>query len=109
MSICRVLRQQGCQVAARTYRSWVQSGRSPADRTITDAMVIDRVRGLAWTVDADGVRRMTPEGLYGRRKMTALVRRTAPEVTPGSVDRAMKALGLQGIRRSKDVERHPGW
>jgi hypothetical protein len=21
-SICRVLREQGCQVAARTYRSW---------------------------------------------------------------------------------------
>ena len=100
-SICRVLRQQGCQIAARTYRSWVQPGRPPADRTITDAKVMDLVQGLAWTVDADGVRRMNPEGLYGRRKMTALVRRTAPEVTPGSVDRAMKAFGLQGIRRSK--------
>jgi putative transposase len=26
-SVCRVLREQGCQIAARTYRSWKQSGR----------------------------------------------------------------------------------
>ncbi len=34
-SISRVLREQGCQVAARTYRSW--RGAGPAARTITDA------------------------------------------------------------------------
>ena len=44
---------------------------------------------------------MTPEGLYGRRKMTALVRRSLPDASPGSVDRAMRFLGLQGIRRGK--------
>jgi hypothetical protein len=37
-----------------------------------------QVRELAWTVDHEVVRRMTPEGLYGRRKMTALVQRTPP-------------------------------
>lgn len=26
-SICGVLRQQGCQIAARTYRSWARPGR----------------------------------------------------------------------------------
>lgn len=46
---------------------------------------------------------MVPEGLYGRRKMTALVRRTNPDASPGSVDRAMRTLGLQGIRRSKGI------
>ena len=46
---------------------------------------------------------MTPEGLYGRRKMTALVRRALPDASPGSVDRAMRSLGLQGIRRSKGI------
>ena len=46
---------------------------------------------------------MTPEGLYGRRKMTALVRRSRPDTTPGSVDRAMKTLCLQGVRRSKGI------
>lgn len=75
-----------------------------AARTVSDAMVTDQVRDLAWTVDREGVRRMTPEGLYGRRKMTALVcRTTARAASPGSVDRAMRSLGLQGIRRSKGI------
>ncbi len=46
---------------------------------------------------------MTPEGLYGRRKMTALIKRSMPSASPGSVDRAMKALGLNGIRRAKGI------
>jgi len=68
---------------------------------------MDAVRDAAWTVDADGplagVRRLTPEGLYGRRKMTARVKRSLPEASPGSVDRAMRALGLNGIRRAKGI------
>ena len=105
-SICRVLREQGCWVAARTYRSWKQPGRRVADRTITDAQVVDVIRGIAWTsVDQDPrklTRKLTAEGLYGRRKMTALLRRTTmPEVSAGAVDRAMKTLGLNGVRRDK--------
>ena len=50
-----------------------------------------------------GVRRLTPEGLYGRRKMTALIQRRMPSASPGSVDRAMKAPGLNGIRRAKGI------
>ena len=102
-SVCRVLREQGCQIAARTYRDWAQANRLVAARTVTDAMVTNQVRDLAWTVDREGVRRMTPEGLYGRRKMTALVQRTTPAASPGSVDRAMRSLGLQGVRRTKGV------
>ena len=107
-SICRVLREQGCQIAARTYRSWKRSGRVVAARTVSDAQVLDAVRDIAWTtkVDADGVlvRKLSPEGLYGRRKMTAYLRRTViPEASAGSVDRAMRTLGLQGVRRVKKV------
>ena len=102
-SVCRVLREQGCQVAARTYRVWSQPGRPVAGRTITDAVVENAVRDLAWTVDEFGSRRLSPEGLYGRRKMTALVRRSRPDATPGAVDRAMRSVGLQGIRRSKGI------
>jgi len=102
-SVCRVLRDQGLQIAARTYRAWRQPGRPVAARTVTDALVEDKVRDLAWTVDDDGRRRLTPEGLYGRRKMTALVRRELPDATPGAVDRAMRSLGLQGVRRSKGI------
>ena len=101
-SICRVLREQGCQVAARTYRAW--RTRPPAARTVSDAHVVDAVGDLAWTVGVDGRRRLAAEGLYGRRKMTALLRRTSlPEVSAGAVDRAMKTLGLVGVRRDKGV------
>ncbi len=101
-SICRVLREQGCQVAARTYRSW--RGAGPAARTITDAHVVDAVRSIVWSTDGDGRRKMTPEGLYGRRKMTALLRRTSARgVSAGAVDRAMRTLGLSGVRRDKGI------
>jgi transposase InsO family protein len=102
-STCRVLREQGCQVAARTYRQWAQAHQRVAERTVSDAIVLDTVRDVAWAVDEHGTRRLTPEGLYGRRKMTALVRRSIPAASPGSVDRAMRSLGLQGIRRAKGI------
>lgn len=104
-SICRVLREQDSQIAARTYRAW--KGGVVAVRTLTDALVVDAVRGAAWTivVTAGRERRvLTPEGLYGRRKMTALIRRTTiPGASRGAVDRAMRVLGLAGIRRDKGV------
>jgi transposase InsO family protein len=103
-SVCRVLTSQGCQIAVRTYRSWKRAHLSLPARTVSDAVVEDKVRSLAWRIDErDGRRKLTPEGLYGRRKMTALVRRWLPEASPGSVDRAMRTLGLQGIRRSKGI------
>lgn len=59
-SICRALTEQGMQVAPRTYRNW-KTAASPT-RTVTDAHLTDALRA---TID-------TPEGMYGRRKMTAL-------------------------------------
>ena len=65
-SVCRVLTEEGCQIAARTYRLWKRPGQRVAARTVTDALVMDEVRDLAWTVDAAGelagVRRMTQKG-----------------------------------------------
>jgi putative transposase len=99
-SVCRVLREQGCQIAARTYRSWKHPRRQVAARVMTDAAVIDAIRSAAYDANC----RLTPEGLYGRRKMTALLRRTTvATVSPGAVDRGMKALGLKGIRRDKHI------
>jgi putative transposase len=101
-SICQVLREQGCQVAARTYRAW--RSRPPAARTISDAQVLDAVRAAAWSLDDQGRRTLTPEGLYGRRKMTAHLRRTGmPEASSGAVDRAMRLLDLSGVRRDKGI------
>jgi putative transposase len=101
-STCRVLREQGCQVAARTYRAW--RIRRPAARTISDAQAVHAIRDIAWTITPDGRRELTPEGLYGRRKMTAQLRRTTmPTVSSGAVDRAMRILGLAGVRRDKGL------
>lgn len=104
-SIIRVLREQGVKIAARTYRT--QRKGVIAARTITDAQVYGAVREAAWTtVEIAGrhVRKLTPEGLYGRRKMTALIRRTTvPGASRGAVDRAMRALGLSGVRRDKGI------
>jgi hypothetical protein len=102
-STCRVLREQGCQIAARTYRSWSQSDLPIPARTVDDAVVEDAIRAAAWAGDGHGARRLTPEGLYGRRKMTASGRRSIPDASPGSVDRAMRSLGLRGIARVKKV------
>lgn len=105
-SITRVLREQGVGVAARTYRAWRQG--LVSSRTVTDALVVDAVRDTAWmTVTlADGTtrRKMTPEGLYGRRKMTALIRRSRiADASWGGVDRAMRLLGLSGVTRAKGI------
>lgn len=88
-SICRALRKLGAKVAARTYRHWKQQNLPVADRTVTDAHVMDVVRDGAWRIDHKGRRKLTPEGLYGRRKMHALVRRSGlPSASFGAVDRA---------------------
>ncbi len=103
-SVCRVLSEQGCQIAVRTYRCWRRTHVTVAARMVSDAIVEDKVRDLAWRIDPrDGRRKLAPEGLYGRRKMGALVRRSLPDASPGSVDRAMRTLGLQGIRRGKGI------
>jgi hypothetical protein len=103
-SVCRVLREQGLAIAARTYRSWKQADRPVAAGTLTDAAVMDAVRDIAWTRNPRGERVLAPEGLYGRRKMTALARRIAlPDASAGAVDRAMRTLGLAGARRGKGV------
>ena len=102
--VCQVLREQGCQVAARTYRAWKQAGRPVAARTVSDAHVVDAIREVCWTAGPDGRRRLTPEGLYGRRKLTAYLRRTGlPVVAECTVARAMRTLGHQGISRAKGI------
>src|SRR5215207_7270296 len=102
-SICRVLREQGCQIAARTYRAW-RAARQPAARTVSDATVINAIFDASFTTDSDGRRRLTPEGLYGRRKMTAYLHRNGfPDVAACTVDRCMRIMGGEGGRRGKKV------
>jgi putative transposase len=92
-STCRVLREQGCRVAARTYRSWRQANRRVATRIRSDATVMDAILATGGT----------PEGLYGRRKMTHHLRRHGHQVAFCTVDRLMRELGRNGVRRGKGV------
>ena len=39
-------REQGCLVAARTYRAW-RRGRLPSRRTVSDAVITDAIRATA--------------------------------------------------------------
>lgn len=94
-SICTVLTEAGCQIAARTYRAWkhaAATGAPPAARTVSDAVLVD---ALLATAD-------TPESLYGRRKMTAHLRRKGHRVAACTVDRLMRQLGMNGVVRAKD-------
>ncbi|GJF35190.1 hypothetical protein KNE206_78900 [Kitasatospora sp. NE20-6] len=104
-SILIALNTAGLKIAARTLRAWcapTTDTNRPAARTVTDALVEDAVRRLAFTTNPAGQRVLAPEGLYGRRKMLALVRRTLlPHAGFGAVDRAMRSLGLAGAVRGK--------
>lgn len=100
-SVCRVLREQGCQVAVRSYRAWRRARCSRRD--LEDAYIIDAVTNACWKV-VDGRRVATPVLLYGRRKMTTQLRRNGhPEVTHARVARCLKLMGHKGVRRSKGV------
>lgn len=89
-SICRVLSEQGCQVAARTYRAW-RSAPPPAARGVSDAIVINALKATVGN----------PESLYGRRQMVAHLRRQRLAVAHCTVDRLMADLGMKGVLRAK--------
>ncbi len=63
--------------------------------------MVDAIRAVCWRRDANGVLRLTPEGLYGRGKLTAHLRRGGLQVAESTVARCMKLLDHQGVRRAK--------
>ncbi len=93
-SICRVLREQGVVIAARTYRHAKATGPSP--RTVSDAQLLDILHGL----------KGTPASLYGRRKMVAHLRRLGHEVAHCTVGRLMGVAGIAGVSRRKSPSRN---
>ncbi len=84
-------------VAERTYRAWKRA--QPSGRDLADAVVIDAIR----TVRVNAKGEPTPESMYGRRKMTALLRRHDLAMSKRQVDRLMRELGLNGLVRGKGV------
>lgn len=68
---------------------------------VSDAIVEDTVRQLAFTTMPDGAKQLAPEGLYGRRKMLAATRRRLPGAGFGAVDRGDAIVG-RGQCRSRE-------
>lgn len=102
-SICAVLTSLGAPIAARTYRD-VKARRGPSKAALRLAYLMNDIHTLAFTRDVrSGEHRMLPAGLYGRRKMTALLARTGTQASYERVHLAMKALGHNGVRRTKKV------
>uniref|UniRef100_UPI0035E3D3DB IS3 family transposase n=1 Tax=Corynebacterium variabile TaxID=1727 RepID=UPI0035E3D3DB len=83
--ICRVLREQGVAIAARTCRNAKVTG--PSDRAVSDAALLDILHGL----------KGAPASLYGRRKIVAHLRRLGHEVAHCTVDRLMSVAGMNGV------------
>lgn len=95
--ICDVLREQGLAVTSRSYRAW--KTRPPSSRTIDDAAVVAVLRKLR---ELDEKGRPKPEVLYGRRKMTAWLRRKGfPGISKHTVDRLMRDEGMNGLIRGR--------
>ena len=87
------------QVAPRTYRSWRST--PPSTRVVTDAGIIDTLRGLRTGGPGGGPQ---PEILYGRRKMTAWLHRSGhAEVSKHTVDRLMRQEGMRGLVRGRKI------
>ena len=96
-----MLREQGLQVAPRSYRAW-RTRPAPA-RTLSDAELTDRLLALRTAGPAG---RPAPEILYGRRKMTAWLNRAMtaegrPPVSKHTVHRLMAELGMNGLVRGR--------
>ncbi|WP_394289325.1 IS3 family transposase [Microbacterium sp.] len=90
--ICRVLRPavQGF-LTARGYRAAV--GRAPSARQLRDDLLIPEVARL----HAENY------GVYGRRKMHALMRRQGWDIGRDQTERLMRLAGVRGVKKSKRV------
>lgn len=90
--ICRVLRPavQGF-FTARGYRA--AAGRAPSARQLKDELLVPEIARL----HAENY------GVYGRRKMHALMRRQGWNIGRDQTERLMRLAGVRGVRKSKRV------
>lgn len=91
-AICRVLRPTARGfLTSRGYRA--AKTRTPSARHLRDDLLIPEVARL----HAENY------GVYGRRKMHALLRRQGWAIGRDQTERLMLAAGVRGVRRSKRV------
>jgi putative transposase len=85
--ICRVLSEHGCKIAPQTYYAALK--RPPCARAVRDAELVVEIR----RVFEDNY------GVYGARKVWAQLNREGHEVARCTVERLMRAEGLEGAVR----------
>ena len=95
--ICRVLTEHGCPIAPSTY--YAARSRGVSARAVRDELVLDEVCR---------VHRASRGGLYGARKIYQQLRREGVTVQGSpiarcTIERLMKAAGMQGVRRDRRV------
>nr|WP_127938280.1 IS3 family transposase [Nonomuraea polychroma] len=89
--ICRVLTEHGCPISTSTY--YAAKNRPPSARALRDAELDEHIT----RIHADNY------GVYGARKIWHQLQREGRRVARCTVERRMRALGLQGARRGKKV------
>jgi putative transposase len=96
--ICRVLAEHGVKIAPSTY--YAARSRPPSARTVRDGELLAEIR----RVHGDP---QLGRGLYGARKVWHQLRREGGvnglPVARCTVERLMRAAGLQGVRRGRRV------
>lgn len=94
---CMALSQAGIKFSDRAWRA--ARDRAPSARQVRDEQIKGKLRQLH---TPDGLGRKAPESLYGARKMWVWLQDNGfPDVARCTVERLMKELGYQGIRRGK--------
>jgi putative transposase len=89
--ICRVLSQHGLKIATSTY--YAAKRRRPSARALRDEVLKAEIS----RVHADNY------GVYGVRKVWRQLHREGITVARCTVARLMRDLGLQGVRRGKQI------
>lgn len=89
--ICAVLSEHGCGIAPSTY--YKVKALPPSARAVRDGQILTEIYKIA-----DG-----NDGLYGARKMWHELRRRGIDVARCTVERLMRAEGLQGVVRQAKV------
>ncbi|MFG1682906.1 IS3 family transposase [Nonomuraea sp. NPDC049269] len=89
--ICHVLTEHGLAISPSTY--YAAKNRPPSARQVRDAELDDHIRRI----------HTTNYGVYGTRKVWRQLLREGHQVARCTVERRMRALGLQGARRGKKI------
>ncbi|CAM3580466.1 IS3 family transposase [Dermacoccus barathri] len=94
--ICHVLRDAGLKIAPSTY--YAAKTRPPSARAVRD----EQLKADIAAVHAENL------GVYGARKVHAELSREGVSVARCTVERLMRELELQGLRRDKTIKTTSG-